>query len=61
MADTTTRSALTTHEWLAPLKGVPAFDAAVNAALDGHLQAVELYGASDGPAVLGVPARPQVA
>jgi serine/threonine protein kinase len=52
--------ALLSIAWLAPLRGVPAFEAVLAAARERHRQAVAIYADADGAAVLGVPARPQM-
>ena len=51
--------ALTTSEWLRPMRGLATFEALVESSRAKHLEAVATYLGADGPAVLGVPARPQ--
>jgi hypothetical protein len=51
--------ALTSHVWLAPMRGLDVFDTLVATARANHEQAVAIYAGADGPAVLGVPAQAQ--
>ncbi len=51
--------ALTTHTWLAPMRGLDTFDTLVEASRAKHLEAVAIYAGAGGPTVLGVSARAQ--